>query len=64
MTVVSWVGSWIISFAFNFLMNWSPAGTSFVPILLLLFQPIFTLYLNVKCISKLFSGTFYVFATI
>nr|VDC76347.1 unnamed protein product [Brassica rapa] len=26
-TVVSWVGSWIVSFAFNFLMNWSPAGT-------------------------------------
>ncbi|KAF8112114.1 hypothetical protein N665_0067s0033 [Sinapis alba] len=29
-TVVSWVGSWIISFAFNFLMNWSPAGTFYV----------------------------------
>ncbi|KAJ0254468.1 hypothetical protein HA466_0103930, partial [Hirschfeldia incana] len=29
-TVVSWVGSWIISFAFNFLINWSPAGTFYV----------------------------------
>ncbi|KAG5414828.1 hypothetical protein IGI04_002395 [Brassica rapa subsp. trilocularis] len=29
-TVVSWVGSWIVSFAFNFLMNWSPAGTFYV----------------------------------
>ncbi|XP_050223707.1 sugar transporter ERD6-like 5 [Mercurialis annua] len=26
-TLVSWLGSWIISFAFNFLMNWSSAGT-------------------------------------
>ncbi|CAA7062267.1 unnamed protein product [Microthlaspi erraticum] len=26
-TVISWVGSWIISFAFNFLMNWSPSET-------------------------------------
>ncbi|KAL2930590.1 Sugar transporter ERD6-like 5, partial [Bienertia sinuspersici] len=22
-TIVNWLGSWIISFAFNFLMNWS-----------------------------------------
>jgi len=29
-TVVSWVGSWIISFTFNFLMNWNPAGIKFV----------------------------------
>ncbi|XP_019101539.1 PREDICTED: sugar transporter ERD6-like 5 isoform X2 [Camelina sativa] len=29
-TVVSWIGSWIISFTFNFLMNWSPAGTFYV----------------------------------
>ncbi|KAL1225394.1 Sugar transporter ERD6-like 5 [Cardamine amara subsp. amara] len=29
-TVVSWVGSWIISFTFNFLMNWNPAGTFYV----------------------------------
>ncbi|CAN6924138.1 unnamed protein product [Brassica oleracea] len=29
-TVVSWVGSWIISFAFNFLMNWSPAGVAVI----------------------------------
>ncbi|KAJ4719531.1 Sugar transporter ERD6-like [Melia azedarach] len=26
-TLVSWLGSWIISFAFNFLMNWSSAAT-------------------------------------
>ncbi|KAL1188146.1 Sugar transporter ERD6-like 5 [Cardamine amara subsp. amara] len=29
-TVVSWVGSWIISFTFNFLMNWNSAGTFYV----------------------------------
>ncbi|XP_019094170.1 PREDICTED: sugar transporter ERD6-like 5 isoform X2 [Camelina sativa] len=29
-TVVSWIGSWIISFTFNFLMNWSPTGTFYV----------------------------------
>ncbi|GFY91978.1 major facilitator superfamily protein [Actinidia rufa] len=26
-TVVNWLGSWIISYAFNFLMDWSSAGT-------------------------------------
>ncbi|XP_048235772.1 sugar transporter ERD6-like 5 isoform X2 [Ricinus communis] len=26
-TLVSWLGSWIISYAFNFLMTWSSAGT-------------------------------------
>nr|XP_048324904.1 sugar transporter ERD6-like 5 isoform X3 [Ziziphus jujuba var. spinosa] len=25
--LVSWLGSWIVSFAFNFLMDWSSAGT-------------------------------------
>ncbi|KFK35614.1 hypothetical protein AALP_AA4G014000 [Arabis alpina] len=29
-TVVSWLGSWIVSFAFNFLMSWSPSGTFYV----------------------------------
>ncbi|PSS10164.1 Sugar transporter ERD6-like [Actinidia chinensis var. chinensis] len=29
-TVVSWLGSWIISYAFNFLMDWSSAGTFFM----------------------------------
>ncbi|KAF3454407.1 hypothetical protein FNV43_RR04854 [Rhamnella rubrinervis] len=29
-TLVSWLGSWIISFAFNFLMDWSSAGTFFI----------------------------------
>uniref|UniRef100_A0A2N9J3D0 Major facilitator superfamily (MFS) profile domain-containing protein n=1 Tax=Fagus sylvatica TaxID=28930 RepID=A0A2N9J3D0_FAGSY len=29
-TLVSWLGSWIISYAFNFLMNWSSAGTFFI----------------------------------
>ncbi|XP_056166024.1 sugar transporter ERD6-like 5 isoform X2 [Syzygium oleosum] len=29
-TVVSWLGSWIISFAFNFMMDWSSAGTFFI----------------------------------
>ncbi|XP_047340411.1 sugar transporter ERD6-like 5 [Impatiens glandulifera] len=28
-TVVNWLGSWIISFAFNFLMDWSSEGTFF-----------------------------------
>lgn len=28
-TLVSWLGSWIISFSFNFLMDWSSAGTFF-----------------------------------
>ncbi len=27
-TLVSWLGSWIISYAFNFLMNWSSAGNA------------------------------------
>ncbi|KAL4638900.1 hypothetical protein ACB092_03G179500 [Castanea dentata] len=26
-TLVSWLGSWIVSFAFNFLMDWSSVGT-------------------------------------
>lgn len=29
-TLVSWLGSWIISYAFNFLMKWSSAGTFFI----------------------------------
>ncbi|OMP02103.1 Sugar/inositol transporter [Corchorus olitorius] len=29
-TLVSWLGSWIVSFAFNFLMEWSSAGTFFI----------------------------------
>ncbi|KAB1202301.1 Sugar transporter ERD6-like 5 [Morella rubra] len=29
-TVVSWLGSWIVSYAFNFLMDWSSAGTFFI----------------------------------
>ncbi|KAH9688742.1 Sugar transporter ERD6-like 5 [Citrus sinensis] len=28
-TLVSWLGSWIISFTFNFLMKWSSTGTFF-----------------------------------
>ncbi|KAM4109706.1 hypothetical protein ACJW30_03G140100 [Castanea mollissima] len=28
-TLVSWLGSWIVSFAFNFLMGWSSLGTFF-----------------------------------
>ncbi|XP_074292759.1 sugar transporter ERD6-like 5 isoform X2 [Silene latifolia] len=28
--VVNWLGSWIISFGFNFLMGWSPPGTFFI----------------------------------
>ncbi|TQD86228.1 hypothetical protein C1H46_028245 [Malus baccata] len=29
-TLVSWLGSWIVSYAFNFLMDWSSAGTFFL----------------------------------
>ncbi|KDP23561.1 hypothetical protein JCGZ_23394 [Jatropha curcas] len=29
-TLVSWLGSWIISYAFNFLMDWSSTGTFFI----------------------------------
>lgn len=29
-TVINWLGSWIVSFAFNFLMKWSSAGTFFL----------------------------------
>lgn len=29
-TVVNWLGSWIVSYAFNFLMNWSSEGTFFM----------------------------------
>ncbi|KAA8545058.1 hypothetical protein F0562_019843 [Nyssa sinensis] len=29
-TVINWLGSWIISYAFNFLMNWSSKGTFFI----------------------------------
>ncbi|XP_057960869.1 sugar transporter ERD6-like 5 [Malania oleifera] len=29
-TLVNWFGSWIISYAFNFLMKWSSAGTFFI----------------------------------
>ncbi|XP_038715686.1 sugar transporter ERD6-like 5 isoform X1 [Tripterygium wilfordii] len=29
-TLVSWLGSWIVSYAFNFLMKWSSAGTFMV----------------------------------
>ncbi|KAK4596059.1 hypothetical protein RGQ29_014227 [Quercus rubra] len=28
-TLISWLGSWIVSYAFNFLMDWSLAGTFF-----------------------------------
>ncbi|KAF4353939.1 hypothetical protein G4B88_031289 [Cannabis sativa] len=28
-TLVSWLGSWIVSYFFNFLMNWSSSGTFF-----------------------------------
>ncbi|KAI3664964.1 hypothetical protein L6452_43579 [Arctium lappa] len=29
-TVVNWFGSWVISYAFNFLMKWSSEGTFFI----------------------------------
>ncbi|XP_052191717.1 sugar transporter ERD6-like 5 isoform X2 [Diospyros lotus] len=29
-TVVNWLGSWIISYSFNFLMDWSSEGTFFI----------------------------------
>ncbi|XP_019051468.1 PREDICTED: sugar transporter ERD6-like 5 [Nelumbo nucifera] len=29
-TLVSWLGSWIVSYAFNFLMKWSSSGTFFM----------------------------------
>ncbi|THU70165.1 hypothetical protein C4D60_Mb08t22150 [Musa balbisiana] len=29
-TLVSWFGSWVVSYAFNFLMSWSSAGTFFL----------------------------------
>ncbi|XP_030956918.1 sugar transporter ERD6-like 5 isoform X2 [Quercus lobata] len=29
LTLVSWLSSWIVSYAFNFLMDWSSAGTFF-----------------------------------
>lgn len=29
-TVVNWLGSWIVSYAFNFLMDWSSEGTFFM----------------------------------
>ncbi|KAL9265176.1 Sugar transporter ERD6-like 5-like protein [Drosera capensis] len=28
-TVINWLGSWIVSYTFNFLMSWSSAGTFF-----------------------------------
>ncbi|CAL4939564.1 unnamed protein product [Urochloa decumbens] len=29
-TLVSWIGSFVISYSFNFLMDWNPAGTFFM----------------------------------
>ncbi|XP_068659704.1 sugar transporter ERD6-like 16 [Aristolochia californica] len=29
-TMISWLGSWALSFTFNFLMKWSPPGTFFL----------------------------------
>lgn len=29
-TLVSWFGSWLMTYAFNFLMSWSPSGTFFL----------------------------------
>ncbi|XP_021898862.1 sugar transporter ERD6-like 5 isoform X2 [Carica papaya] len=29
-TLVSWLGSWIVSYAFNFLMKWNSSGTFFI----------------------------------
>ncbi|KAF5778998.1 putative major facilitator, sugar transporter, major facilitator superfamily [Helianthus annuus] len=29
-TVVNWFGSWVVSYAFNFLMKWSSEGTFFM----------------------------------
>jgi len=29
-TLVSWIGSFAISYSFNFLMDWNPAGTFFL----------------------------------
>ncbi|CAK9328342.1 unnamed protein product [Citrullus colocynthis] len=29
-TLVSWVGSWIVSYSFNFLLNWSSSGIFFI----------------------------------
>nr|GEY91793.1 sugar transporter ERD6-like 16 [Tanacetum cinerariifolium] len=25
--IVNWLGAWVVSYSFNFLFNWSPAGT-------------------------------------
>lgn len=29
-TLINWFGSWVVSFAFNFLMKWNSAGTFFI----------------------------------
>ncbi|CAN1199463.1 Sugar transporter ERD6-like 5, partial [Linum perenne] len=29
-TLVSWLGSWVVSYAFNFMMGWSSSGTFFM----------------------------------
>ncbi|ONK62899.1 uncharacterized protein A4U43_C07F9280 [Asparagus officinalis] len=29
-TLISWFGSWLMTYAFNFLMSWSPSGTFFL----------------------------------
>lgn len=29
-TLISWLGSWIVSYAFNFLVGWNSTGTFFI----------------------------------
>lgn len=59
-TLVSWLGSWIVSYAFNFLMTWSSAGKKFTPylqdssawILITLLPALYFLFRNLLHILK------------
>lgn len=63
MTLVSWLGSWIVSYAFNFLMDWNSAGK----VARKLFLPVSLWSDNVHLVLHVtlhFSGTFFMFSSI
>lgn len=72
-TVINWLGSWVITYSFNFLVQWSSAGDLLPSFILLHFtisghstlKSWHEKFITKEGVSVQFiSGTFFIFATV